>query len=52
MEQRSFEIEYSNVTKLDFTKCEDCPEQVVCPHAGIRKSCRTVEKLKEVHWDE
>lgn len=48
--QQEMRIRDSNIIKLGFIKCEACEEQVVCPHAGVREGCRTLERLKEVHW--
>lgn len=51
-EQLELKIKDSNIIKLGFVKCEACEEQVICPHAGIRKGCKTKETLKEVYLDE
>lgn len=50
-EQQQFEITYSKITKLGFTKCKDCDWEPVCPHAGYRAGCRTKEKLMEVKYN-
>lgn len=51
MNQIEMDIRDSNITKIDFIKCTDCEEQVICPHAFCRERCRTAETLKEVHWE-
>lgn len=50
--QQALQIQYSNITKLGFIKCEDCQEQVVCPHYGCRKGCRTATRISEVAGNE
>lgn len=45
--QQAFEITYSNITKLNFIKCEDCDQEPICPHAGYREGCRTKEQIPE-----
>lgn len=46
--QQEFEIKDSNIIKLGFIKCENCEDEPICPHAGIRRGCRTRETIKEI----
>lgn len=46
--QQEFEIKDSNIVKLGFIRCEDCEDEPICPHAGIRRGCRTREVIKEI----
>lgn len=46
--QQEFEIIDSNITKISFVKCENCEENVICPHYGFKEGCRTKEIVKEI----
>ena len=46
--QLEMRIADSNIVKLGFVKCEDCEDEPICPHAGIREGCRTKETIKEI----
>ena len=46
--QQEFEIKDRNIVKLGFIRCENCEDEPICPHAGIRRGCRTREVIKEI----
>lgn len=46
--QQELEIKDSNIVKLGFIRCEDCEDEPICPHARIRRGCRTREVIKEI----
>ena len=46
--QQKMKIVDSNIIELGFCKCEDCEDEPICPHAGIRDGSRTKEVVKEV----
>lgn len=48
--QQEIGVRNSNIVRIGYIKCEDCPEQVICPHAGIREGCRTRDTLKEAYF--
>ena len=50
-EQVEMKIKDSNIIKLGFCKCEDCEDEPICPHAGIREGCRTKEVIKEIVYE-